>query len=247
MHSRRRRRLLAAVLGAALMVVVAVASVGQASHIRPKGATPIREALVPGYRPCVAPNRTHNPPLALPSCNPPVHTSPNLTTGTADANGLPANMTSAVRLDMLIPAAVGAPDLRIQIGINDQYCLPSFTGPCINTGESLDDFVGGLNVHFDFRITDHFNSVSGGGGTDPATMVDLPIDANVACTAVAGGPPGGQCQVVTSMNALVPGSVPSSRRTVWEVMNLLVEDGGSDGDPATTPNATWLVRGLFQP
>jgi hypothetical protein len=34
---------------------------------------------------------------------------------------------------------------------------------------------------------------------------------------------------------------------VWEVRDLFVQDGGSDGNPATTPNDPWLVRGLFQP
>ena len=246
MVARRRSRLIATALGAALLLAVGVSSIGQASHIRPKGATPIRESLVPAYRPCAVPNRTHQGPLALPSCNPPVNTSPNLTTGTADSNGLPANMTSGVRLDMLIPPAVGAPDLLFQVVINDQYCrvvLPT----CTNTGESLDDFVGGLNVHFEFRVSDHANATSGGTFVDPATVVDFPIDLNISCVAVGPGSPGGQCTVVTGMNAIVPGSVPSAKRSIWEVTQLFVQDGGSDGNPATTPNDTWLVRGLFQP
>ena len=32
----------------------------------------------------------------------------------------------------------------------------------------------------------------------------------------------------------------------WEVLRLVAQDGGSDGNPATTPNDTWLVR-VFQP
>ena len=38
---------------------------------RPRGANPSRFALVPAYEPCATPNRTHGPPLAHPSCNPP--------------------------------------------------------------------------------------------------------------------------------------------------------------------------------
>ena len=38
---------------------------------RPKGATPISAPLVPAYTQCTAPNRTHGPALAFPSCSPP--------------------------------------------------------------------------------------------------------------------------------------------------------------------------------
>ena len=38
---------------------------------RPKGATPLYLSLVPAYKPCTASNRTHGPPLAYGSCNPP--------------------------------------------------------------------------------------------------------------------------------------------------------------------------------
>ena len=42
-----------------------------AGYARPKGATPLRVSLVPAYQQCTAPNRTHGPPLASGSCNPP--------------------------------------------------------------------------------------------------------------------------------------------------------------------------------
>ena len=41
------------------------------THVRPAGATPFRVPLVPAAKHCTAPNRTHGPPLAFPSCNPP--------------------------------------------------------------------------------------------------------------------------------------------------------------------------------
>ncbi len=46
------------------------------SYPRPKGATPSRFSLVPAYLPCTTSNRTHGPPLAFPSCNPPRRTLP---------------------------------------------------------------------------------------------------------------------------------------------------------------------------
>ena len=240
---RRRNALAAVVLGAGLILALGVTTVGQATHIRPKAAAPIREALIPAHNQCVAPNRTHGPPFAFPSCNPPVNVSPHLTTGTPDNNGLPANMASHVRLDMQF----APPDMLLQVVINDQYCKPTFAVPCTNTGESLNDFVGGVNVQMEFRLTDHWNAVAPGGGPDAATMVDIPFPWSVPCAAVGPGTPGGQCISNTSMNALVPAAVKSAKRSSYEVLTLVVQDGGSDGNPATTPNATWMVRGLFQP
>ena len=45
------------------------------AYARPRGATPMRLALVNGYNACLAPNRTHGAPLASPSCAPPAPTS----------------------------------------------------------------------------------------------------------------------------------------------------------------------------
>ena len=38
------------------------------SYPRPKGATPLRASLTTAYNQCTAPDRTHGPPLAFPSC-----------------------------------------------------------------------------------------------------------------------------------------------------------------------------------
>ena len=43
------------------------AASAQATHPRPKSASPMQMSLVPAYTPCAAPNRTHGPPLAFPS------------------------------------------------------------------------------------------------------------------------------------------------------------------------------------
>ena len=240
---RKRDGLVGLVLGTALALAVGVTSVGQASHIRPKAASPIREALIPAHIKCGAPNRTHGPSIAFPSCNPPVNVSPNLTTGTPDNNTLPANMASHVRLDMIF----SPPDMLLQAVINDQYCRPAFTATCTNTGEVLNDFVGGLNVQLEFRLTDHWNAIPSGGGPDPATVIDFPVPWAVSCAPVGPGTPGGQCIANTSLNALIPGAIISTKRMSWEVLTLVVQDGGSDGNPATVPNDTWMVRGLFQP
>ena len=98
---------------------------------RPKGATPIRVSLVPAFDPCIAPNRTHGPPLAFPSCTPPVQASSFLTVGTPDANGAAAQSvaslvfaavlgdpaTAADEADIKLTAS--ATDVRLKAGLGD--------------------------------------------------------------------------------------------------------------------------------
>src|SRR5690349_4715296 len=79
---------LAALIALGVMVIAQMAG---ATHPRPRGATPLRAALVPAYEKCTSPNTRHGPPLAFPSCSPPVQTSNFLTVGTPDANGAGAN------------------------------------------------------------------------------------------------------------------------------------------------------------
>src|SRR5688572_9338293 len=94
----------------------------QATHPRPKGATPVRVSLVPAFNACTAPNRTHGPPLAFPSCSPPAQSSAYLTVGTPDANGAAANSAGFFRLDV----HPGATDnISTGVEISDVRCKPA--------------------------------------------------------------------------------------------------------------------------
>src|SRR5688572_31897628 len=97
----RGRTLVPLTLAVSAVLMLVAAQFASATHPRPKGATPLRVSLVPAYQACTTPNRTHGPPLAFPSCNPPVQASPNLTTGTPDANGAPANGVAWAKLDVV--------------------------------------------------------------------------------------------------------------------------------------------------
>jgi hypothetical protein len=44
-----------------------------------------------------------------------------------------------------------------------------------------------------------------------------------------------------------PGAVLDGRRAVWQVGQVEVLDGGSDGEASTTPNTRFLVQGVFVP
>ena len=97
---------------------------------RPRGATPVRVALVPAYRACTSPSLNHGPPLSFPSCAP-QQRSPHITVGTPDANGSPAESTGSVRLDALV-GAPGPPedsDVLVTTAIDDVRCA-GLGSPC---------------------------------------------------------------------------------------------------------------------
>ena len=96
-----------------------------AGYPRPAGAHPLRAALVPAYEACTSPNREHGPPLADPSCAPPVQRSPVLTVGTPDANGFTAASIASVRFryggtptppeDSVVEPVVKISDVRCRV------------------------------------------------------------------------------------------------------------------------------------
>ena len=98
-------------------------SEGGSGYPRPKSASPVQVSLVPAYEQCTAPNRTHGPPLAFPSCAPPTRSSA-LELGTPDSNGAGARSAGSVRLDVQV-GAPGPPedsDVRIAASLTDVRC-----------------------------------------------------------------------------------------------------------------------------
>ena len=179
-----------------------VQEISEASgYPRPKGATPVRVPLVPAFRQCTSPDRTHGPPLAFPSCSGPVPTSGNLTVGTPDQpNGAAANFTGFVRYDVQV-GAPGPPDdsdIGITVGLTDVRCAGagSACGPANARGGS--DYTGELQVNATARLTDKWNDTSPGGGTDPATVVDIPFPVPATCIATSSTAIGSSCSITTS-------------------------------------------------
>src|SRR5687767_9880926 len=106
MATAKRRMVLPLALGMGAMGLMVMTSIAGASHPRPQGATPLRVPLVPAFNQCGATNRTHGPPLAFPSCNPPVPSSNFVTVGTPDANGAPAKSQGLMK----VAVRTSAPD-----------------------------------------------------------------------------------------------------------------------------------------
>jgi hypothetical protein len=239
--------------GALAMVCLLAAASAQATHPRPKGATPLRMSLVPAYAACAAPNRTHGPPLAFASCNPPAQTSAQATVGTPDAFGGAANSAGYVRLTHVICASNcpdGSPDFLIDIALNDVRCVPTGTRCGTANASGPPDYSGEMRFSFTFRLTDHWNAIAPGGGTDTATVQDFDVATvyHWMCVQSGSTSTGSTCDTSTSLDAIIPGAGKATKRAIWELHAVRIYDGGADGDGHTTADNTVFARpGIFIP
>jgi len=245
----KARTLVPLALASTALTMMLVAQVASASHPRPKSAKTIVVPMVPAFNACTAPNRTHGPPLAFPSCNPPVQSSTSLTVGTPDANGAGANSVGRIKIKVLVgvPGPPDDSDVILTGSVTDVRCLPGNAACGAANTASGADYIGEVQTTATIRITDHFNAVAAGGGTDPATVVDIPFPVNTTCTGTGGTGTGGVCTTTTTANATVPGAVKDGLRAIVEVGQIQTIDGGPDGVVATAPNTTFGVQGIFIP
>ena len=245
----RLRKAVPITLAVGALFMMVSAQLASAGHVRPKAASQFKVSLVPAFKACAAPNRTHGPPLAFPSCNPPVQASNSITVGEPSANGAAANSEGFVKLTVKA-GAPGPPedsDVLIVSSGTDVRCKAGTTA--CGSANAVDgaDYTGGLQGTATIRISDHWNSVAAGGGPDPATVVDIPFPVEAGCTATANTGIGGTCSANTSANATVPGAVKDTKRSVVEIGQLQINDGGPDGVTATAPNTLFSVQGIFIP
>ena len=239
----KRKMVLPLALAVGALGLMAVSQVASGSHVRPKGATPLSASLVPSYKACATPNRTHGAPLAFPSCNPPVQSSGFLTMGSPDANGAPANSVGNILLKVKITSPE---DVIITSSISDVRCLPATNAAVCNQANAADgpDYSGQIQGKATIRISDHYN---GPGLNEAATVVDIPFPVNGQCANTAATNTGGLCTVNTTANAVVAGSVKDAQRGVIEISQLQITDGGPDGQVATPDNTLFEVQGIFIP
>jgi hypothetical protein len=196
---------------------------------RPKGTNPLELSLVPAYQPCVAPNRTHGPPLAFPSCAPPQRAPGQLTVGTADSNQRPTKSVSIVRMRALpgIPSTTAdEADIKLSGTVND-----------VRLASDLSDYTGNLEARMSLRITDKDNTPHP-GGPGAATTQDLTYSFPIPCSATADTTNGGDCTFDTTAEAFVPGIAKETRRSIWELGALRVHDGAGN---------LFMTQGVFVP
>jgi hypothetical protein len=218
---------------------------------RPVGATPMRASLVPAYNQCTSPNRVHGPP-DFPggtnpdgSCNPPAQTSGQITVGTPDANGAGANSVGSVRMSVINgnPATTAdEANVRYTVSITDVRCKPG-AGACgaANAAGGA-DYSGQVQARTGLRITDRYN-----GPSEVGTGQDTSFGVTVPCAGTASTAVGSACSIDTTADAVLPGVVKEVRRSIWQLGQVQVFDGGADGVVSTTPNTLFAVQGIFVP
>jgi hypothetical protein len=211
-----------------------------AGYARPKGASPFVVYLVPAFGQCLTPNDTHGSPLSFPSCHPPATFATQVTTGTPDVNGQPVKSIGWVRLDALAgdPATPGnEADVRMRVSDRD-----------IRKTSDLSDYSGELEATMSVRLTDHDGANSAGNGPATSTLQDFSVHFAVPCTPTADTTIGSTCDANTTANALTPGMVVEQRRSVWQLGQVRLLDGGPDGSAATEDfNLPLAVQGVFVP
>lgn len=186
--------------------------------VRPKTANNLRVSLAPAYDPCTSANRTHGPPLAYPSCNPPSRSSSTLTVGTPDANGFAANSTPYMRYKAIpgVPSTeANEADVTLIASINDVRNHPSGT-----------DYTGKILLQANLQMTDQRNAPE---MPEWGTTQALPFQWPVQCVATADTTKGSDCNATSSANAVLPGAVVESRRSMWAFGQASVLDAGPNG------------------
>ena len=199
---------------------------------RPKGATPTRFSLVPAFQECADSNRLHGPTLTFASCNPPAREPSELTVGTNDSNGAPPNFTGSAKWEAIlgIPSTpADEADVGLTVSLAD-----------VRLAAGLDDYTGELETNVTLRVTDREAGV-------PTTVEDLPFAVTVPCSATPSTTIGATCSLSTTADAVLPGIVVEARRTIWQLEDMMITDGGTDGLASTEPNTVFLRPGLFIP
>jgi hypothetical protein len=232
-----------AVLAVPAVGIMIVAGLAAATHIRPKAATPIRVSLVPAFKPCTAPNRTHGPPLAFPSCTPPVPTSSFVTVGTPDSNGAGANSTGYLRVKVKMTSPE---DLLLDSSISDVRCRPGTSSNVCTSPNAADgpDYSGELQGNATIRISDHYN---GPNLNEPATVQDIPFPVNLKCENTVDTTVGGSCTIPPPTVVCPECGLREGVRTVVEITQLQIYDGGADGQVSTNDSTLFMNQGVFIP
>jgi len=155
-----------------------------------------------------------------------------------------------VKLQVLVGSA-GPPadsDIAITVTMSDVRCKAGVS-TCGNANAAGGpDYTGELHGNATIRITDHFNAVAAGGGSDPATLIDIPFPVTTTCASTADTSVGGSCQIGTNATALgIPSTSLEGKRVVVELGQFRVSDGGPDGQVGTPDNMPFAATGIFIP
>jgi hypothetical protein len=222
----------------AMGIMMAYLAPSTPGYARPRSATPVTIKFVPAYRACTSSNGNHGAPRKNPSCSPPVQASSFLTVGSPDT---PGNNQAANSAGSTTFKALG--ENPINAGNGDQADV-QLTGQITDVRRKSDllDYTGQLQLNATVRITDRYNV------TDQATVQDVPFNVTSACATTSNTAIGSTCNFSTTFDAVNPNVIREGRRSIWELGQVKLFDGGSDGVASTTgDNTLFAVQGIYAP
>jgi hypothetical protein len=192
----------------------------------PRSAPSIQVSLVPAFTPCDASETTgsHAAPFAVGSCAP----NPTSTQAVLGPSGTAAETIQAQAGPADMALAVAASDIRTPAGADYDP-----------NGTAGND----LRAVFRVRFTDNSNCAGNpcfAPYNKSATAAELDFP-QVYIDCVPNGdptPPGSDCNVSTTANTLLPGSIVGGKQMVLQVFRVRVDDAG---------NALFLQQGVFAP
>jgi hypothetical protein len=165
-----------------------------------------------------------------------VKSSSQLTIGTPDSNGAGANSQGFVKaysITGITATPADEADARFTVSLTDVR----------RTTSGLPDYTGQLQLETSLRVTDRDN-----GPTLTGTLQDTPLRVTVPCAATGDASIGSTCSVNTTADAVLgAGTIKEGRRSIWQLGQVKVNDGGADGVASTLPNAPFAVQGVLVP
>jgi hypothetical protein len=141
-----------------------------------------------------------------------------------------------VRLDVRIGDLSSPPDEA------DILIVSSITD--VRDRSDLSDYSGELEGRLPIRITDTNNSPPAGSA---ATTQDTEFSFTVPCAVTADDTVGATCAAATTADAVLPGAITEGVRSIWQLGQIEVFDGGPDGSAATPNNTIFARQGVFVP
>jgi hypothetical protein len=228
---------------------------------------------------------THGAPLALPSCNPLIESSTYLSMnaperlapflGSADGTGLvtlkvtclvPGTTTQVTGVNANPPCSDAGDqiDVKVTVSLTGVRCKGvGGQGNCAGGAASL--YNGKVLVDMPARLTDHHNQiVPNPAGADCSDTVSCTATTDFANWPIGLQCASGTCNVTTSMDLAVPGSIIETKRAVIQLGAVEVQDAGLNGQLAAAPspaagvcppacqadgdaNTVYMTQGAFVP
>ncbi len=162
-----------------------------------------------------------------------------MTVGTPDANGQPAKSVSSLKF-IVSPGNPSTPADEA-----DVHFFASMTD--VRQTSDLSDYTGELEARIPLTITDKLNSPYP-AGRSAGTTVTFPFSFAIPCSATGDTSIGASCDLHTTAETILPGSVTEGARAIWQAGPVEVRDGGDDSDGDTPgDDSPFLRQGVFVP